>query len=118
MIASLSNVAQVTFRLHTAGLTTSAFGEREMLALEQRDDIAAAERRPLALQQVINHYEMNGIFAHTSLRYVRIEYVDEASIRRNTRGDPTAVIFQLQQYLIDGFRLRNLTIVVEVVRVS
>lgn len=118
MMASLPSVRELTFRLHTAALTTSAFGEREMLAIEVHNDIASAGRRPLSLHQVIDYFEMTGIFSNVGLRQVRIQYVDETTIRNNTRGNPVAVIHQLQQWIINGFRDMGLTVYVELVRVD
>ncbi|KAH7409860.1 hypothetical protein DE146DRAFT_588044, partial [Phaeosphaeria sp. MPI-PUGE-AT-0046c] len=117
MMASLSSVRELTFRLHTASLTASAFGEREMLAIETRDDTRSAERRPLSLQEVIDNYEMHGLFSCGSLSHIRIEYIDEPSIRFNTRGNPVAVIHHLQTYIINGFRNMGRNVHIELERV-
>jgi hypothetical protein len=45
MLASLPNVEEVSFTVHTTGVTTSAFGEREMMRLEAVDPVRAKERR-------------------------------------------------------------------------
>jgi hypothetical protein len=45
MFASLPNVEEVLFTMHTAGVTKSAFGEREMVRLEAFDPVRTKERR-------------------------------------------------------------------------
>lgn len=117
MIASLNSLRELTFRMHTAGTTTSIFGEKEMIELERTDPVRAAERRSRSLQEVINHYEMNGIFSCPSLRHICIEYIDSDIICSRMRTNPALVLRELQQYIIQGFRQMNLVVYVELVQV-
>jgi hypothetical protein len=116
MAASLPSLKEISFTLHTAGMTTSPFGERRMLELERTDPTLAKERRLLPLDQLVQKYEFNGLFRNVSL--LRISWIDCERTAFFTRsGRASDVMNLLQTYLVDGFRRQGRNVVVEVAKV-
>ncbi|KAH7091602.1 hypothetical protein FB567DRAFT_617272 [Paraphoma chrysanthemicola] len=117
--ASLPNLHTITFNLHTAGITTSAFGERQMIALEQTDPVRAKERVVMSLEDVAKKYELHGLLGCGSLRHVRIEYIDCDMTRFFTKvGDPVDVLRDVVGWLLEAFGRRGREVVVELVRIG
>ena len=73
MLVSLPYVEDVALTMHIAGVTTSAFGEREMVRLEAFDPILAQERKVIQLQKLVSSLELEGLFALQQLRHVRLD---------------------------------------------
>lgn len=119
MTATLPNLQFLAIRLHTASVTESAFGEKEMVEMERSDPVAAKERKVIRLMDVLDRYEMNGVFACRSLRRVRLEFVESDMVAFFTKdGNPIDVLKALQMHLINGFASNGMKVFVELVRVA
>jgi hypothetical protein len=119
MTASLPALEEISFALHTAGITTSCFAERQMIQLEASDPARAKERKVMCLQDVVQKYELNGLFACMRLRRVRIEYVHcEMTAFFTKAGSPADVLMGVQAFLINGFAGYGLDVFVELARVA
>jgi hypothetical protein len=115
----LPGLIEMTFHMHFAGVTTSAFGERQMIALERTDPERARERVKMSLQDVVTRYELNGIFNCRYLRHVRIEYVEcERDVVFTRIGHPVDVLWEVQAFIRDGFARMGMNVRVELVRVG
>jgi hypothetical protein len=119
MTASLPSLKEISFTLHTAGMTTSCFGEKMMIQLERTDPARAKERRMLTLQELVLKYEFNGLFACQSVRTIRISWIDCAKIAHFTRvGEAVSAMNQIHAFLVDGFRQHGLKVAVELRRIG
>jgi hypothetical protein len=93
MLVSLPNVEEVSFTMHTAGVTMSAFGEFEMVRLEAVDPIHAKERKVIHLSNLVDQLELDGLFALQQLRSVRIDYIEcEITAFFTKRNNPVNVL--------------------------
>jgi hypothetical protein len=119
MTSTLPALEEMSLRLHTAGITTSRFTERQMVALEATDPGRARERKVMLVEEVVRKYELDAIFACRRLCHVRVEYVACERIRFFTRvGDPVHLLREVQMYLVNGCALHGLDVFVELVRVG
>jgi hypothetical protein len=110
---------QLSFTLHTAGLTTSCFGERQMIALERTNPLRAKERKVKSLQDVVAQYDFGSLFLCANLQRIRIEYIDCEMTAFFTRvGRPVDVLRDIQIFLITGFADRGVEVFVELVKVD
>lgn len=119
MTASLPHLEELTFTLHTAGITTSCFGERQMVQLEATDPQRAKERKIMRLHDVVAKYELNALFACACLRRVRIEYIEcEMTAFFTKVGNAVDLLHDIQAFLINGFAGHGLNVFVELARVA
>lgn len=119
MARNLANLGKITFRMHTAGVTTSAFTERQMIAMEAVDPMRAKGRRVMALQDVVAKYELATLLDCRSLTVIRIEYIDCEMTAHFTRvGSPSNVLRALQMWLIRQFAQMGRNIHVELTRAN
>jgi hypothetical protein len=119
MTATLPNLQFLALRLHTAGVTTSAFGEKKMVELEATDPVAAKERKVLKLMDLVHKYELNGLFVCKHLRRLRLEFVESEMVGFFTKeGNPVDVLKELQMHFINGFAYNRMEVFVELVRVA
>jgi hypothetical protein len=117
--ASLPNLTAICFCLHTAGITTSRFGERQMIELEATDPVRAKERKTMSVPEVVEKYELNGLFRCLRLRRVRVEYIDCEMTRVFTKvGDVVVLLREVQAFLYAGFGGSGGEVVVELARVG
>lgn len=115
----LPHLEELSLRLHTAGLTTSAFGERLMIEIEQSDPERSKERKVIAAKDVIAKIEFNGLFACTALRRLRIEYIDcEMTAHFTKNGSVVELLREIQMFLINGFAALGRVVFVELVKVD
>ncbi|KAF2030894.1 hypothetical protein EK21DRAFT_111561 [Setomelanomma holmii] len=119
ILTSLPNLEQLSITLHTAGLTTSCFGERQMINLEASDPVRAKERKVMALADVVAKYELNGFFACKGLRRVKVEWVDcEMTLFFTKVGRASDLLSDLLAYLISGFAAHSMSVFVEMERLG
>jgi hypothetical protein len=119
MTASLPALEEICFTLHTAGITTSCFSERQMLQLEVTEPLRAKERKVMRLPDLVQKYEINGLFACQRVKYIRIEYIDcEMTAFFTKVGSVVGVLREVQTYLVNGFVQHGLNVLVELVRVG
>ncbi|KAF1915920.1 hypothetical protein BDU57DRAFT_547735 [Ampelomyces quisqualis] len=119
MAAQLPSLKELTFTMHTAGTTTSALGERQMITLESTDPERARERVNMSLEEVVRRYELHGLFGCRGLRRVCIEYIDcQRTASFTGISHPVNLIRQIHTFLINGFALNGIHVVVELVRVA
>jgi hypothetical protein len=117
--SQLPVLAEMTFVLHTAGLTTSCFGERQMIALERTDPVRAKERKVKRIQDVVVEYDLGYLFVCTSLQRVRLEYIQCAMTEFFTKvGRPADLLREVQAFLVNGFAGHGLNVFVELVRID
>jgi hypothetical protein len=110
---------QISFTLHTAGLTKSAFGERVMIEMERTDPERAKERRVKSLRDVVAQYDLGKLLTFDRLQRIRIEYIDCEMTAYFTRGgQPVDVLRELQTFLITGFAQLGREVFVELVEVQ
>jgi hypothetical protein len=110
---------QISFTLHTAGLTKSAFGERQMIELERTDSERAKERRVKSLRDVVVQYDLAKLLTFDKLRRIRIEYINCEMTAYFTRvGRPVDVLREIQNFLITRFAHRSQEVFVELVEVQ
>ncbi|KAF2134933.1 hypothetical protein P153DRAFT_392231 [Dothidotthia symphoricarpi CBS 119687] len=115
--AMLPNLQDLTFTMHTAGVTTSVYGERRMVEIERTDPVESRARRTLRVENVVQRYGIDAVFACAALRKVRVDYVEsELTLEHCRHGDPYGVIVELQAYLVSGFAQRGRTVRVDVRR--
>lgn len=116
---TLAGLQTISLRLHTAGITMSRFGERQMLKIEETDPECAKERKVMSLDDVVGKYELGGIFACLQLRRVRVEFIDCPRTRYFTRvGDPVGLLREIQMFLVTGCAQAGLNVVVELEQVQ
>jgi hypothetical protein len=119
MMNTLPYLAQVSLRLHTAGITVSCYSEREMVAIEAHDPERAKARKVMHLPNIIAKYDLSALFSCRALRRVRIEYIDCEMTRFFTRvGDASDVLRDVQTFMRNGFFGVGLNVLVELVRVD
>ncbi len=117
MAQHLGNLRELTFKMHTAGITTSAFGERQMIQLEREGLERSKERRCLRLADVVAKYELDGLFECRCLRRICIQYIECEMTRHFCRvGNPVNILQGLQTRLIQGFARQGQQVMVELVR--
>jgi hypothetical protein len=117
--SQLPLLAQLSFTLHTAGLTTSCFGERQMITLERSDPVRAKERKVKSLQDVVAQYDLGHLFLCPGLQRVRVEYISCEMISFFTRvGRPADLLREIQAFLVNGFAGHGLNVHVELVQVE
>jgi hypothetical protein len=118
-VRGLPLLNQLSFTLHTAGLTTSCFGERQMIALERTNPLRAKERKVKSLQDVVAQYDFGSLFFCANLQRIRIEYINCEMTAFFTRvGRPVDVLRDIQIFLIAGFADRGVEVFVELVKVD
>jgi hypothetical protein len=119
MCRNLPNLREVALTMQTAGVTSSRFAERQMIALELTNPEATKERTVLSLQEVVHRYELNALFTCASLRHLYLEYIECAMTAHFCRvGNPVDVLREIESYLKQGFTKKGLEVVVELVRVG
>ncbi|KAH8712253.1 hypothetical protein GQ44DRAFT_776122 [Phaeosphaeriaceae sp. PMI808] len=117
MTASLPNLQQLTFTLHTAGITASRFSERYMLQLEATNPCRAKERKVMPLDEVVEKYELDALFACPRLDLVRIEFIEcERTTFFTKVGNPMELLREVQSYVAQGFSRMGTNVLVELVR--
>jgi hypothetical protein len=115
----LPELREITFTLHTAGITTSAFGERQMVQLETTDPVRAKERKAMRVQDVVYKYDLTGLFLCDKLQRIRIEYIECAMTAFFIKtGRPVDVLRDVQMYLTDGFVQHGKNVLVELVKLN
>jgi hypothetical protein len=118
MCRNLPNLRELSFTMQTAAVTTHRFAERQIIALERTNPEAAKERMVLSLRDVVRRYEFDALFSCTSLRRLRMDYVESAMTTYFCRnGNPVAVLREVKTYLEQGFAQRNLEVSIELTRV-
>ncbi|KAF1838183.1 hypothetical protein BDW02DRAFT_594848 [Decorospora gaudefroyi] len=119
MAANLPSLVEITLRFHVGGLTKSAWSERQMVALEAADPIRAKARKVMALEEVVNKWDLVAIFGCGNLQRVRIEYIWSDIVAHFCQpADPSAVLRGIQGWMGGEFRSRGRTVAVELVRLN
>ncbi|KAF1848739.1 uncharacterized protein K460DRAFT_415240 [Cucurbitaria berberidis CBS 394.84] len=120
MAKNLPNLRELTFRMHTAGITKSAFGsEREMIECEKLDPVRSKDRKCMPYADVAAKYDLGALFACRSLTHVRIEYIDSDMTANATKDqDPVNVLYDIRGWLGHGFAQQGQNVVVDLVRVA
>ena len=109
----------ISLRFHTAGITVSCFGEREMLEIEQTDQERAKERKLMSLDNVVDKYDLGGIFACPQLRRICVEFIDCSHTRYFTKvGDAVDLLCEIQVFLVNGCAQAGLSVLVELMQVQ
>ncbi|KAH3962336.1 hypothetical protein HBI38_181930 [Parastagonospora nodorum] len=116
---TLVGLQDISLRFHTAGITTSRFGERQMLAIEAVEPERAKERKVMRLDDVVDKYGLGGIFACPQLRRIRVEFIDCPRTRYFTRvGDAVLLLREIQMWLVTGCAQEGLNVLVELEQVQ
>ncbi|KAH7378365.1 hypothetical protein BKA66DRAFT_467140 [Pyrenochaeta sp. MPI-SDFR-AT-0127] len=104
MAAHLPNLRQISFTIHTAGITASAFSERQMIAIEANEPIRAKERRVMRLPDVVEKYNLRALLECRSLTAISIDYIDCERTAHFVRvGDPFNLVRAVQMWLVQEF---------------
>ncbi|UPX10514.1 uncharacterized protein EKO05_0001170 [Ascochyta rabiei] len=119
MCRNLPNLRELCLTIQTAGLTSQRWPERQIVALERTNPEAAKERIVLSVREAVHRYELDALFACTSLRLLRLEYIESAMTAYFCRvGNPVDVLQKLKVYLARGFAQRGLEVAVNLARVD
>lgn len=111
MAKNLPNLRHLSFRLHNAGMTTSAFSERRMIELEAEDLERSKERRCMHWKDVVYKYELGALLECHSLRQVRIEYLEcEMTAHFTKTGNIKNVLQTIQNWMGEGFDRQGQTV--------
>ena len=116
---NLPNLRELSLTMQTAGLTNQRWGEKQIAVLERTNPEAPKERIVLSLRETIYLYELDALFACDSLSRLRVEYIESAMTAYFCRvGNPVDVLRDVKVYLEQGFTLRGLQVIVELLRVD
>jgi hypothetical protein len=119
MCLNLPNLRELVITLHTAGLTSQHWPERQIVTLERTNPEVARERTAVSLREAVHRYELDALFTCASLRLVRLEYIESARTAYFCRvGIPAEVVREIRTYLAQGFAQRGLEVAVELLRVD
>ena len=110
----LPNLRGLSLKMHTAGVTTSAFTERQMIEIETYDPARSKERRCMRVVDVVAKYELDALLQCRALQRLRIEYVECNMTRHFCRiGNPVNVLQGIRARLVDGFARQGQNVVVD-----
>jgi hypothetical protein len=119
LCAKLPNLEDLTLTLHNAGITTSCFGEREMIRLEGVEPEKARWRKVFALEVIVARYALDAILTFPRLRRVRFETVICKRTAHHTQGASATETFkEIQTWLQRGFARKDREVVVELEQVE
>ncbi|KAF9701992.1 hypothetical protein EKO04_000997 [Ascochyta lentis] len=119
MCRNLPNLRELCLTMQTTGLTSQRWPERQIVALERTNPEASKERIILSLREVVHRYDLDALFACTSLRRLRLEYIESAMTAYFCRvGNPVDVLQAIKMYLAQGFAQRGLEVAVDLARVD
>lgn len=115
-VKKLTNLNTLSLGFHTADFTTSAWQERERIALELRGKVELSKKLRLKSEgEVIAFYKLDDIFQLRSLEVIDLECFDSELIAHfTTGGHPTDPLFQIQSYLVSGFAAQGRKVKVNV----
>jgi hypothetical protein len=115
----LPNLEELTLTLHNAGITTSRFGEREMIRLEGIEPHKARWRKVFTLEVIVARYTLDSILMLPRLRRVRLETVVCKRTAHHTQGASAEETFkEMQKWLQRGFAWKDREVVVELEQVE
>lgn len=104
-LEQLPAVEEVSFTFHTAGLTTSAYNERERMRIEQADLEKSKQLRVIRLQDFTRHYDFGRLFAVRKLRKVQLQCIDSEMVSFWVQnGDPMGLFRELVSWIKTGFQ--------------
>ncbi|KAF2676501.1 hypothetical protein K458DRAFT_279036, partial [Lentithecium fluviatile CBS 122367] len=102
---ALTNLRELHLTFHTAGLTTSVYGEKERMALEKKNLEKSKEIKALRGTDVVKHYGLEALFACRELQVVDITCIDSDIVAYFCKAsNPTNVTYEVAEYIKDGFR--------------
>jgi hypothetical protein len=104
-LTRLPAIQEVTITFHTAGLTASAYNERDRLRFEATDLEKSKVLKVIRLPDLTRHYGLNQLFACKTLKTVHLECVESEMVAYFTRhGDPLSPFRDLIHWIQQGFR--------------
>jgi hypothetical protein len=102
--ASLPAVQELSITFHTAGLTTSAYNERERIRLEATDLEKSKQLRVLRLDDVVKRYDLARIFDCPRLTHVHLECINSEMVVFFARAaDPLGPFRDLVHWIQRGY---------------
>jgi hypothetical protein len=116
MASHLAELQEISFTMHTAGITVSQWSERQMIAMEAEGDPRAKARRLMSQRDVTTNYGLRTLFRCDRLVRVRIIYIKSEMMTEFAEpADPVAVLRDVQRWIEQGFRNQGQNVVVELV---
>ncbi|KNG46387.1 hypothetical protein DDE82_001114 [Stemphylium lycopersici] len=113
----LPSLSHLSFTLHSASVTTSVWGERQMVEMERADPTRARARKTLRVAAVCETYDLKALFLCTALQKVRVVYVRSETVEGFTVvGEPEGVVREVGEWVREGFRGLGRVVEVKVVR--
>lgn len=104
LASHLPDLQEVSFTMHTASITTSMWGERQMIELEATDLVDSQARRVLSLRDICAKYGLDMIFRCSKLRRIRLVYIKSDMVTANTQTmDPENLIIAIRNWLASEF---------------
>jgi hypothetical protein len=105
-LSRLPAVQEVTLTLHTAGLTGSAYSERDRVRMEEADFERSKMLKVLPVQSVVRHYDLARLFECRGLRVVRLHCVTSEMVSYYARqaGEPLDTFREVVAWVKRGFR--------------
>jgi hypothetical protein len=117
--AHLNYLQELTLNFHTAGLTMSVFGEKERMQLEKQDLPKSKELRPLAINDVVAKYGLDGLFMCGNLHTIHLTCIDSDLVAYFCKiSNPVSVVHDLADYIKEGFIRRHSKVVVVNVEIT
>lgn len=103
-LASLPAVQEVSLVFHTAGLTTSAFAEKDRLRIEIQDLERSKSLKVIRMSDLVRHYGLGQLFACKTLKTVHLVcYNSEMVAFWVGAGDPLSSFRDLIHWIQQGF---------------
>lgn len=104
----LPNLSEIWITFHTAGLTASAWSERERLRLEPMEFDKSKQLKVLRLDNVIRHYDLERLLDCKNVKVIHLEVIESEMVAFYTKvGDPLSPLRDLIHWLERGFNNRH-----------
>ncbi|KAF2787698.1 hypothetical protein K505DRAFT_209536, partial [Melanomma pulvis-pyrius CBS 109.77] len=86
----LPHLQELTINFHTAGMTISAWSERDRIRMENEGNLRRSKQlKVLRMADVVRKYDLNRIFRCRNISLVRLICWDSAIVRYHSQnGDP------------------------------
>ena len=116
----LKHLKVLSFTLNTGGLTTSIYpGEKERMEIEAEDVEKSKELRVKSLDQIIMFYALHQLFSAPMLTKVNITSFDDNNVAYHCKHEnPVNIVYQLADFLVDGFVQHQRRVVEVSVRIT
>jgi hypothetical protein len=84
------------------------FGEKERMHLEKQDLRKSKELKPMAIRDVVVKYGLEGLFMCMNLHTINLTCIDSDIVAYFcTTSNPTSVVYDIADFIKDGFARRH-----------